>query len=151
MGRKNKYETNVKPRLAEIPEMYLTMNEGQIADRLGVAVSSFEKYKTLYPELVESLTAGRAGLVKELKDTMRKKANGFYYTETRKTYKTDLSGNRLGEIEVVETEKYSPPDVGALHLLLKNLDDDWRNDDKQTMDLKREKVEIEKTKAEESW
>ena len=44
------------------------------------------------------------------------------------------------------------PDVAAIHLLLKNLDDDWRNDDRPTMRLKMQKLELEKTKIEnESW
>ena len=47
-----------------------------------------------------------------------------------------------------EREKYAPPDTGAIHLLLKNLDDNWRNDDKPTMDLRREKLENDKKKAE---
>jgi len=66
--------------------------------------------------------------------------------------------NELGEEEIVgavkveETEKYAAPDTGAIHLLLKNLDDNWRNDDKATMDMKREKLELDKQKAEaESW
>ena len=50
--------------------------------------------------------------------------------------------------KIEEKEKYAQPDTGAIHLLLKNLDPSWHNDDKQTMELKREQTEIMKQKAE---
>ena len=149
MGRKNKYETNVKPYLNDIPKWYETLTEAQIAKKLGVSVASFENYKSQYPELVECLQTGKEILIEELKDSLKKKAKGFHYKETKKTIR-DVNGQRTQVIE--EYEKYSPPDTGAIHLLLKNLDETWRNDDKATMDLKREKLELEKKKAEEeNW
>lgn len=149
MGRKNKYETNVKPYLNEIPKWYETLTEAQIANKLGVSVASFENYKLKYPELVACLQSGKEILIEELKDSLKKKAKGFYYKETKKIIR-DVGGQRTQVIE--EYEKYAPPDTGAIHLLLKNLDESWRNDDKATMDLKREKLELEKKKAEEeSW
>lgn len=151
MGRKNKYESNVKPYLKDIPIWYETMTEGQIAKRLGISVASFENYKIKYPELVECLRKGRQVLIDDLKDSLRKKAKGFYYTETRRTFIEDKSGKPIGTIRVETTEKYAAPDTGAIHLLLKNLDEDWRNDDKTTMDLKRKKIELDEQKAENTW
>lgn len=152
MGRKNKYESHVKPYLAFIPKWYETMTEGQIAKKLGVSSSAFETYKSQNPELVESLQQGKEILVDELKDTLKSKAKGFYYTETKETYieveKEDGTREKVGEIKVEKTEKYAVPDTGAIHLLLKNLDENWRNDDKATLDLKREKLELEKQKLE---
>lgn len=152
MGRKNKYESHVKPYLSEIPKWYEDMTEGQIAKKLGISVASFENYKIKYPELVECLSRGKEILIDDLKDSLRKKAKGFYYTETKRTYIEDENGQRLGAVKVESTEKYAAPDTGAIHLLLKNLDDTWRNDDKATMDLKREKLEFDKQKAEsDNW
>jgi hypothetical protein len=152
MGRKNKYESHVKPYLADIPKWYETMTEGQIAKKLGVSSSAFEVYKNQNPELVECLQKGKDILVDELKDTLRTKAKGFHYKETKRTYIETLDGEKVGEIKVEEVEKYAVPDTGAIHLLLKNLDENWRNDDSETMKLKREKLEFEKQKAEsESW
>ncbi len=149
MGRKGKYQTHVEPRLSEIRELYGTMTEAQIADALGVSVAAFEIYKNQHPELRAALADGKKMLVRELRETMKKKAQGFYFKETKKTIR-DINGARTQVIE--EFERYSPPDVGALHLLLKNLDDSWRNDDAETMRIKREKLEIDKTKAEgENW
>lgn len=148
MGRKNKYETHVKPHLKDIPKWYETMTEGQIAKRLGIAPSTFELYKTKYSELVNCLREGKEILVDDLKDGLRRKAKGFYYTETKRTYVENESGEQVGGMKVEQTEKYAAPDTGAIHLLLKNLDDNWRNDDKATMDLKREKLELDKVKTE---
>lgn len=149
MGRKNRYETHVQPFLNDIKEWYQLLTEGQIAEKLGVSVASFENYKKKYPELLEALKDGRTHLVEELKGTLKKKAQGFYYEETKTVIRKD--GDK--ELQMVEKYKrYAQPDTGAIHLLLKNLDEDWRNDDKATMDMKRERLEMDKTKAEnESW
>lgn len=145
MGRANKYLTHVEPYLKDIPHWYEEMTEGQIAKRLGISIGSFEAYKKQYPELMEALRKGKQYLADELKDALRKKAKGFYYTET----KTVING---GDVVIEKKERYSPPDVGAIHLLLKNIDDKWRNDDMPTFELKREELDIKKTKAsEENW
>lgn len=156
MGRKNKYESHVRPYLADISKWYENMTENQIAKRLGISVASFENYKIKYPELVACLCKGKELLVDDLKDSLRRKAKGFYYTETKRTYvviKNDEGKEEIvGAIKVEQTEKYAAPDTGAIHLLLKNLDADWRNDDQATLDMKREKLELDKQKAEnESW
>ena len=149
MGRKNKYDTHVAPYLREIAEMYGTMTEAQIAKKLGVSVASFEKYKLEHPELVESLREGKDALIKELRESLKKKAKGFHYTEKKKIVRV-INGQKTQIVE--EYERYSPPDTGAIHLLLKNIDESWRNDDQATMDLKREKIELEKQKADsENW
>ena len=149
MGRKNKYFSHVQPRLAEIQEWISIMDEAQIVKRLGISLAAFANYKNDYPELREALKKGRTELVIDLKASLKQKAKGFRYTET-KTITREVNGQKTKVIE--EYDRYSPPDTGAIHLLLKNLDDTWRNDDRETMDLKREKLELEKKKAEsENW
>lgn len=146
---RSKYETHVKPHLDEIPKWYGEMTERQIAKRLGVGPTSWAKYKAEHPELVEKLVNGREVLVEDLKKSLKMKAKGFRYTETKKTIR-EVAGKKTTMIE--EYERYSPPDTGAIHLLLKNYDDSWRNDDKATMDLKREELELKKKKIEsEVW
>lgn len=149
MGRKNKYETHVQPHLKEISQWYESLTEAQIASKLGISVASFENYKLKHKELVEALKTGKETLIEELKTSLKMKAKGFHYKETKKTIRK-IKGVSTQVIE--EYERYSPPDTGAIHLLLKNLDDSWRNDDKETMDLKRQKMELEKQKAEnDNW
>ena len=149
MGRRNKYETNVLPFLPEITKWYSELTERQIAKRLGVSMASFETYKGQHKELRDALQAGQKTLIEDLKDTLKMKAKGFHYKETKKTIK-EQGGQKVKVVE--EYERYSIPDTGAIHLLLKNLDKDWRNDDAATMDIKRQKMEIEREKAEaENW
>lgn len=151
MGRKNKYESHVKPYLSDIPKWYETLTEGQIAAKLGISVASFENYKIKYPELIACLKKGKEVLIDDLKTSLKKKAKGFYYTETKRTFIEDDQGNRVGAVKVETVEKYAAPDTGAIHLLLKNLDPEWRNDDKATLDIKRERMELDKQKAEDIW
>jgi len=149
MGRRDKYETNVKPYLEEIPKWLETMTEQLIAKKLGVAESSFQLYKTKYPELMKALIGGREILVEQLKDTLRMKAKGYYYTETKVKTRITAEGEEVTYRE--EFKKYAQPDTGAIHLLLKNFDEHWRNDDRETMDIKREQLELKKKQAESEW
>jgi len=151
MARNSKYQELVAPRFEEIKTWYRTLNEEQIAKKLGIDKRTLRRYKAQYPELAECFRQSKTELAEELRDTLKKKAQGFFYTETRRTYLTDAHGNKISDVKVEETQKYSPPDTGAIHLLLKNLDDNWRNDDKATMDLKKEKIEIDKQKMEDNW
>lgn len=150
MGRKNKYETHVKPRLDEITEWYQTMSEKEIAEEcLGISQSSFENYKKEHEELRKKLEAAKKMVNGKMKAALKKRGLGFHEKET-KTIIRDVNGVKTKVIEV--NEKYFPPDVGAIHLWLKNNDPDWRNDDQSTMDLRKAKLELDRMKAEaEVW
>lgn len=146
MGRKDRYESHVKPRLEEIRAWYQLCTEAQIAKKLGISMTTFGRYKREHPELREVLKEGRETLVEDLKVTLKKKAQGYYYEET----KTVIRQEGEKEVRVIEKYKrYYHPDTGAIHLLLKNLDDDWRNDDRPTMEMKRQHLQLAKQKAEE--
>lgn len=144
-GRKGRYETHVQPRLNEIKKWIQTMNEKQIAKRLGISEYTFNRYKGKYEDLQRALLEGAEELKEELKDTLKKKAKGYYYTETTTTQRRD--GNSV-IVTVEKRERYAQPDTGAIHLLLKNLDPTWRNDDAQTLELKKRQTEIAEKKAE---
>lgn len=145
-GRKSKYETNVRPYLDKIKDWYRELTEGQIAKKLGVSQATFETYRKKYPELEKAMQDGCEALVDDLKATLKKKAKGFYYEETKVVTKVS---DKNGTETTTETNcKYAQPDTGAIHLLLKNYDDAWRNDDRETMDLKKKKLELDKEKAE---
>jgi len=150
MGRKSRYETHVLPYLQQIQEWCQDLDEKQIAvDRLGIAVSTWENYKKKYPELREVLKKGRQQLVGDLKAALKKKAKGYTYEETKTTIR-DEGGKKVTTVE--KFKKYAHPDTGAIHLLLKNLDPEWTNDDQTTIDLKREQLELAKQKAEaDNW
>ena len=53
------------------------------------------------------------------------------------------------KVEVIEKhEKYAQPDTGAIHLLLKNLDEEWHNDDAFQMEMKRLQAELDRDRLE---
>lgn len=145
MGRKNKYETHVLPKLDSIREWIVDKTEAEICDALGISERSLERYKVEHEELREALSKGRQNLITELKKTMRRKAFGFHEKETKTTVRI-VDGKKTQVVE--EFDRYYPPDLGAIHLLLKNLDPNWRNDDQTTIDLKKEKLQLEKERAE---
>lgn len=146
--KKGKYETHVKPRLKEIAEWYEFYTEGQIAKKLGITQRTFTSYKKDHAELQEALISGRDALITDLKKTMKQKAKGFAYKETKRTIR-EIDGKRTVLIE--EFERYALPDTGAIHLLLKNLDETWRNDDKATMDIKRGQLDLAREKEDKKW
>lgn len=165
-GRKNKYETHVKPFLNQIKKWSVDgATERQIAKRLGIAYSTFNDYKVKNKELSELLKNGRIDLVEDLRGTLVKRAKGFKYTETKTTTEQikmpdvikrflETNGFPLEDLEnpnLVRTEKwekYAQPDVAALNLALKNYDaDNWANDP-QHLKLKREELELKKKQIE---
>lgn len=149
MGRKNRYYSYVEPHLDKIQEWVEYLSEENIADKLGVSYSSLQKYKREYPALNEALQRGRQNLVDELRKTMKKRATGFYYEETKiREITTGKPGMEITTRVKDVHRKYCPPDVGAAHLLLKNLDPEWRNDDLTTVELKKQKLEMEKERNE---
>ena len=143
MGRKNKYYTHIKPHLKEIPEMLQDMTEEHVAKKLGVAYSSWNKYKLEFKELSEVIKKGNASLVGELKSVLKKRAKGFQYEE-RKIIKEHGVVVRE-EIHV----KSALPDVASINLLLKNYDkENWANDP-QMLELRKKELELREKKLEE--
>lgn len=142
MARPSKYETHVEPYLDKIPEMTLTMTEEQIANTLGVGLSSWKRYKSHSEPLRTALKKGRKALVLELKSTLIKRAKGFNYEE-RKLIKEHGS--------VVREEIYTKaalPDVAATNLLLKNYDkENWANDP-QALELRKKELELQERRLE---
>ena len=142
MGRKNKYYTHIKPHLSEIENMLQTMTEEQVAKKLGVAYSSWNKYKTEFKELTEVIKKGNSTLVSELKSVLKKRAKGFQYEE-RKVIKENG--------QIVREEIYvksALPDVASINLLLKNYDkDNWSNDP-QVIELRKKELELKEKQAE---
>ena len=143
------YEKNVKPFLDNIREWVGYLTTEQVARKLGISKSVLYKYINEHEELATAFEEGRKDLIEELKSTLKQKAKGFNYTE-RKTVTVKEHGQVMKET-TEEYVKYSPPDTGAIHLLLKNIDDSWRNDDATTIRLKEEKMQIEREKTKEEW
>ena len=122
------------------------MTEGQIASKLGINQSTFQRYKNKHPELAEALVEGIGNLKVELKETLKKKAQGYTYKEVKTTKK--IEGGKVIAVTQETYERYAQPDTGAIHLLLKNIDEDWRNDDKTSVDLKKRQLDLTEKRVE---
>lgn len=169
MARPDKYEKYVEPYLDKIKNMALTMTEEQIAESLGVSISTWRRYKKCHEPLQIALKRGRNDLVTDLKSALIKKAKGYEYTEKkvisqRVKWPDDLyallieAGFREEQIEQAElikteiTTKHVAPDVAAANLLLKNYDREfWRNDPAE-YELRKKSIDLQEKKFEnDSW
>lgn len=164
-GRKNRFDTHVKPYFKEIAEWCSSMTERQIAQKLGIAYSTWNQYKVDYPELTELLKESRTDLVTELRSALIKKAKGYDYTETKVIteqvkwpedlyvllLESGFSEEQIERSRLVRTEVYhrkAAPDVAAINLALKNYDkDNWSNDP-QMMKLREKELELRERQIE---
>lgn len=150
MARPNNYEKKVKPYLSKIEQMALVMTEEQISETLGIGYSTWCRYKKNFGELRGALKRGRKDLVLELKSTLIQKAKGFNYIETKTVKELDEEAGDLVIVRSEENIKRALPDVAAINLLLKNYDkENWANDP-QVLELRKQELELQKQKIEES-
>lgn len=146
IGKPDLYAENVEPYLDQIPEWYKTMTVRQIAAKLGISKTTLYKYANEHKELQAALDGGKTGLVDDLKNSLKRRALGYTYTET--TVKDTYSDKNGHEITTTTSTKHLPPDLGSIHLLLKNLDPDWRNDDYTTLQQKERELAVKEKRAE---
>lgn len=140
-GRKVRYETYVKPHLDEIAEWVQTKSEKQIAeDMLGIAESTWHKYKNEHPELEAAVVKGRQNLVSDVKSALKLRAIGFEYEE-EKQYIKDGGNGIITYTEI--TKKRALPDVAACNSILQNLDPDWYRDRAQVR-LREQELELKR-------
>lgn len=155
-GRKNTYETKIKPRFAEIAEWVKKgATERCMAKMLGVSVSTFEKHKSEFPEFSDLLKKNRMAAVDDIENSMYQSACGVL-REVRKAQKTRHieyeNGKKVREWEEMTPyteEVYVPPNPTAAIYLLKH----WGKErgytnDPLTLDLKKEELELKKEIAE---
>jgi hypothetical protein len=126
-GRKSRYETHIQPHLEKIKmwrrEGYY---EEQMAQILGVGVSTWHLYKTQHQEMVDALKTGKEDLVAELEKTLFQRAKGMEYEEVKTIVEKDDQGRDKKKIEKVK--KWLAPDTTALIFSLKNLKpEQWRD------------------------
>ena len=159
VGRKNKYETDVKPYFSQIKKWLENgATERQIAQNLGIGYSTFNRYKGEKEELRELIKNSRQSVVIQLRGALIKRALGFNYTESKTvSEQTELpndmkqclleNGFEIENVRLIKTEisnKCALPDVAALNLALKNYDkENWSNDP-QLLELKKQELELKK-------
>lgn len=87
-GRRNKYDTDVRPRFGEIREWIESgATDKEVAANLGIAYGTLYEYKNRYPEFNELYKKARKVPVRQIKAALFKRATGFSYSEKRKSSK----------------------------------------------------------------
>lgn len=128
-----------------IREWVRTMTEEQIALSCGVSYSSFQNFKKKYKELENELIIGKRMLCSDLKSALIKKAIG--YTDEEVDSHIIEYPNGTIKKDIKKRKRHFPADVGAAHLLLKNNDKDWHNDDAIILEMKKQELELKKQLA----
>jgi len=147
VGRPSKYETEVKPHLKEIKNAVASgATVEEIADAFGIAASTLHKYKAEKKELKEAFARGRKIIVFEIKAALLKKALGFEYEEEKRVGRKDKSGENIVLVE--KYKRYSAPSETAAAMLLRNYDDNWRDNDKASAEIRRQESDLKKAIAE---
>lgn len=154
-GRKDVYASKIQPRFDEIKKwLEEGATEREVANNLGIAYSTFNKYKVEKKELTELLKIGRREPVEKIKAAMLKRAIGFQYEETKVTRQRMEIEGVFTDNYVIKTEvvtKTALPDVAAGLVLLKHWDKDagWTTDP-QSLELKKKELELKEKMAEEN-
>lgn len=127
---KSNYTTMVEPHLEEISELRAngaTIKE--IAKRCNVSYSRFRDYVREESALSAAIKRPTDFLVKEIEDSLFKRAMGFEVTETKTSAETVGEGNnKRTKSKVEKVVKHYIPDVTAQIFALKNLaPDKWKD------------------------
>jgi len=111
MGRPTKYRPEYAQQVEHLCLLGLTDKE--IADYLGVAESTLNKWKNDFPEFSESIKKGKTFADGAVAGALYNRALGYSHPE-------DDIRSVGGEIVITPTIKHYPPDTGAAIFWLKN-------------------------------
>jgi len=136
---KTKYETIVEPNLLLIERWKRNgASDEEIANRLGIAYSTFRLYAEKESALSTVLKKGKEIVDTEVENALLKRALGYEFEETTQ----ELQDGKLVVTKIVR--KHIVADVGAQAFWLKNrASDKWR--DKPVQDDNVEDKEIKVT------
>jgi len=140
----SKWDTVIQPRITEIAAWCRDgLTDQEIAKRLGMARSTFNKHKAEHEELREVLKRNKEVADVEVEDSLFKRANGYEYEERKVVKKRippkygddgeEIEPSRLVIVKEEVTRKKVAPDTTACIFWLKNRKPGvWR--DKQEID-----------------
>lgn len=123
MGRPNRYETEIKDKLVLIEAWSRDgLTKQQVADNLGIGISTLCEYQLKYPEFLEAFKRGRELADIEVENSLFKRANGYKTVEVKKEVDSD------GKEKLTEVIKEVAPDTTAQIFWLKNRKPELWND-----------------------
>ncbi len=121
------------------------MLEKDIATKLGISVSTLEKYKKEHSELSEAIKHARAPADESVENSLYKTCTGYTNQETQaikcKEVYYDAAGRRCERehVETIVVDKYYPPNPMSIFYYLNNrAPKKWRrNANKEDLDQKK--------------
>ena len=128
MGRKNKYDSHMKPNF-EVILGYLRSGytEKSICKKMGVSTETWCQAKKKYSEFSELVKKGGTESVNLVVNKLYQRACGF---ECEETHTEIQKGGKDGEQKTIvrKIKKVYPPDVGAIAIILFNREPvKWQN------------------------
>lgn len=110
-GRKCLYPVRVEPRLDEVAAWAREgLSHEQIAQRLGIALSSLHLYRSQFSEFSDALRVSREIADQQVENALFKRAIGYEYVETREEI---ADGPQGPSSKTVTIRKQRAPDVTA--------------------------------------
>jgi len=120
VGRKNVYDTKIKPFLPQIAAWRRNgVQEKKIIQALDVSIDAFYRYKKTKKELYDTLLYSKELADLEVENAVFKKATGRIILTETKTEITALPDGSKQE-KTTETKKETPPDTKAAIFWLKH-------------------------------
>ena len=127
--RRGKYYTHVEPKLIEVEGWARDgLIDKQIAQNLGVAYSTFRKYRDDYPALSAALKNGKEVVDRHVENALLKRALGYTFDEITKEREYDPVLNTHNLVTTKVVRKEVTPDTTAQIFWLKNRKPvEWRD------------------------
>jgi hypothetical protein len=123
-GRPSKFE----PAFVEQAEKLCALGatDEEIAEFFDVSTRTIYRWKLDSDAFCQALKAGKEQSDNRIERSLYQRASGFFFTEEQ-AFKIKVAQYEE-EVEVVEVERYQPPDTTAMIFWLKNRRrDDWRD------------------------
>jgi hypothetical protein len=127
MARPNKWdELNMKDKLDSVCGWAKQgSTDEEISNMLGISTATYYEWKKNKPEFAEAIKKGKEISNGELLNSAFTQSTGFFYKEQQvfkvKDYKKiDGELKQIERLEVVEVEKYNPPNPTMNIFMLKN-------------------------------
>lgn len=146
---KKKYEDFVKPRLLEVGAWARNgMTEKEMAKKLGVAYSTFRKYKKEHSALLGTLQENKEIVDIKVENALLKRALGYTTVEITEEKEFNEKTNQYDNVKSKEITREVKPDVNAIEFWLKNRKRQQWSSNPQMVEIKKEEVEIRRKESE---
>lgn len=125
-GRPSKYNAKYHIPWARSLAMTGKTNE-EIADAMGIARSTLQKWGLEHPEFSDTLKNGKGAADGKVVLALFERATGYEYEERKVVTEFDEAGQPV-PVRIETTRKRTAPDTGAAMAWLKNrCPDEWRD------------------------